>query len=53
MNRKLHHTLMALSATAAVFSVLLLAGGPLPPLSQRPLPLQATNPIPLTARATA
>ncbi|MDB6163176.1 MAG: hypothetical protein JWL98_608, partial [Xanthomonadaceae bacterium] len=28
-------------------------GGPLPPLSQRPLPLQATNPIPLTARATA
>ena len=28
MNRKLQHTLKALSATAAVFTVLLLAGGP-------------------------
>jgi len=31
MNRKLHHTVMALSATATVFTVLLLAGSPVPP----------------------
>ncbi len=29
MNRKLHHSLIALSATAAVLGVLLLAAGPL------------------------
>ncbi len=29
MNRKLHHSLIALTATAAVFGVLLLAAGPL------------------------
>jgi hypothetical protein len=35
MNRKLHHSLIALSATAAVFGVLLLAAGPLQsPLAQ-------------------
>ena len=28
MNRKLQHTMMALSATATVFTMLLLAGGP-------------------------
>jgi hypothetical protein len=31
MNRKLQHTLQALTATAAVFTVLLLAGGPTTP----------------------
>jgi hypothetical protein len=31
MNRKLQHTLQALTATAAVFTVLLLAGGPMTP----------------------
>ena len=30
MNRKLQHTFQALSATAAVFSLMLLAGGPAP-----------------------
>ena len=30
MNRKLHHTVMALSATATVFTLLLLAGTPVP-----------------------
>jgi hypothetical protein len=34
MKRKLHHTLMALSATATVFTVLLLAGTP----AQQPSP---------------
>lgn len=34
MNRKLHHTVMALSATATVFTALLLAGGPVPPSAQ-------------------
>ncbi len=31
MKRKLQHTVMALSATATVFTALLLAGGPVPP----------------------
>ncbi len=31
MNRKLHHTVIALSATATVFTVLLLAGTPAQP----------------------
>lgn len=31
MNRKLHHTVMALSATATVFTVLLLAASPVGP----------------------
>jgi hypothetical protein len=31
MNRKLQHTMTALSATATVFTMLLLAGGPAPP----------------------
>ncbi|MEO6138338.1 MAG: hypothetical protein ABIP11_06705 [Luteimonas sp.] len=30
MNRKLHHSLIAMSATAAVFGVLLLAAAPVP-----------------------
>ncbi|WP_159015736.1 hypothetical protein [Cognatiluteimonas profundi] len=34
MNRKLHHTVMALSATATVFTVLLLAASPVGPASQ-------------------
>ena len=38
MNRKLHHTVMALSATATVFTVLLLAGTPTQP-SPPPAPL--------------
>ena len=38
MNRKLHHTVMALSATATVFTVLLLAGTPVQP-SPPPAPL--------------
>ena len=32
MNRKLQHTVMALSATATVFTMLLLAGGPPAPV---------------------
>ncbi|MDQ2701931.1 MAG: hypothetical protein M3Y70_03770 [Pseudomonadota bacterium] len=36
MNRKLQHSVTALSATAAVFGLLLLAGGP-PPMSM-PMP---------------
>ena len=36
MNRKLQHTLKALSATAAVFTVLLLAGGPAAPAMPAP-----------------
>ena len=32
MNRKLHHTVMALSATATVFTLLVLAGTPVPTL---------------------
>ncbi len=37
MNRKLHHSLMAMSATAAVFGVLLLAAGPLQSPVQPPI----------------
>jgi hypothetical protein len=33
MNRKLQHTVMALSATATVFTMLLLAGGPPSPVA--------------------
>lgn len=44
MNRKLHHTVMALSATATVFTVLLLAGGPVqPPLHPVPLLMLSTS----------
>ena len=38
MNRKLQHTVMALSATATVFTVLLMAGRPVPS-TQPPGPL--------------
>jgi hypothetical protein len=34
MNRKLQHSMLALSTTSAVFAVLLLAGGPTTTLSQ-------------------
>ena len=34
MNRKLHHTVMALSATATVFTVLLLAASPVGPATR-------------------
>jgi hypothetical protein len=39
MNRKLQHSMLALSTTAAVFTLLLLAGGPAP--APRPLPATA------------
>ena len=39
MNRKLQHSMLALSTTAAVFTVLLLAGGPAP----APRPMAATS----------
>jgi hypothetical protein len=50
MNRKLHHSLIAMSATAAVLGVLLLAAGPLQsPVSQPTLsmnlPIMASLPI--------
>jgi len=38
MNRKLQHTVMALSATATVFTMLLLAGGPPMPAAPSPQP---------------
>jgi hypothetical protein len=48
MNRKLHHTVMALTATASVFTVLLLAGSPVGPatrsvLAPTPLPNLVTD----------
>ena len=44
MNRKLQHTLKALSATAAVFTALLLAGGPATPAMPLPAaPLSGDN----------
>jgi len=39
MNRKLQHSMLALSTTAAVFTVLLVAGGPAP----APRPVAATS----------
>lgn len=39
MNRKLQHSMLALSTTAAVFTVLLLAGGP----ATAPRPMVATS----------
>ena len=36
MNRKLHHSLIAMSATAAVLGVLLLTAGPLPSSGAQP-----------------
>ena len=38
MNRKLQHTMTALSATAAVFSLMLIAGGPAPATAPAALP---------------
>ena len=38
MNRKLQHTMTALSATAAVFSLMLIAGGPAPAPTTAALP---------------
>ena len=46
MNRKLQHTLKALSATAAVFTVLLVAGGPATPPS--PMGLASNVSVQLT-----
>lgn len=45
MNRKLQHTMTALSATATVFTVLLLAGGP-------PLPVAPAQPAALLMLST-
>ena len=41
MNRKLQHSMLALSTTAAVFTMLLLAGGPAP--APRPLAAAALS----------
>jgi hypothetical protein len=41
MNRKLQHTMKALSATAAVFSLMLIAGGPAPVPAPTPVPAPA------------
>lgn len=41
MNRKLQHTLQALTATAAVFSLLLIAGGPAPVPAVAPVAVPA------------
>ena len=38
MNRKLQHTMQALTATAAVFSLMLIAGGPAPATAPAALP---------------
>lgn len=43
MNRKLHHSLMALSATAAVLGVLLLAAGPLQPSTQPAMSIELAS----------
>ncbi len=45
MNRKLQHTMTALSATATVFTMLLLAGGP-------PLPVAPAQPAALLMLST-
>ena len=37
MNRKLQHTIQALAATAAVFSLMLIAGGPAPMPAPAPM----------------
>jgi hypothetical protein len=46
MNRKLQHTFQALAASAAVFSLMLIAGGPTP--MPGPIPAPATATLPAT-----
>jgi len=41
MNRKLQHTLQALAASAAVFSLMLIAGGPAPMPAAAPVAVPA------------
>jgi hypothetical protein len=51
MNRKLHHTLKALLATAGVFGVLLLAAGPVSQTPRPVAPLLALGALPAAAVA--
>ena len=49
MNRKLQHTMKALTATAAVFSLMLIAGGPAPVAT--PVPVAVPGLLVVSAEA--